>query len=842
MTPAMFVICCSLLWLCWRAVQLWSTPLTLVLRHLQIEIPSPPQVTIDALTSDSVSLHWAPPDSYVKKHIIRMDGHEVGVSQRGETSVTILGLTSDYLYSIQVIAVNAQGFQIASRTAYVKTRPKDGLIESCTEEPDAKLAGQQGDASSACMENIKVIQNATKEEALTVRKQPQEQFAPGSDEPPASGAFDTISLKIVSVEKVIAELDQQLVHTAETHSHDEMVISKKLDELKHKKKEDDDARSLRDQHHKQVDQQRRETESRRNQTQKALKIEQDTYRKQTLDIETFESTIETSKQSIESLHETTQITKLKADQAIKEAERSSAIAAEELSEIESEIRYLLQRKAEAEAELAKLRAESRVPTPSPQEVQEVAIADAQWKDREESLLRQLEEAQYKYMRLQNNVHPAMDPALAVTNQDPVIDVSQLGRHLSRRSRNEDHSRSDVGLRSSSLPHFNPDAPPFVASSQLYPRTNSPPVLGRQIPSYSSVDQHHVATMNDSSAFHTSSRLSVGHQLGTSSIFLDDTSQSRNPSPFLHRDSPKSSQSGSVPSSPAVLVRPPVTSIFNSAPAMPQRHSSGSLVATLNGTPINETDESTEASPDNNKRFWPVKKMIADPLALDRKSTRSLPKADVAPIGTKRMRSGSLHESSQGMSNSTTVSQHSPSGYPDLDLLEVFGRKVSREPSVEKDSYATSALPLPRPSSGSAFGWQPYHSLISQPRNMPNLWNVTDSDQPAGQHSAGFDPFIDLPNINIQTTKIVDNDFLSSPTFHTTIDSSRLSLLNRQQSDSSHRSTKSKTESHETSPRGKRLADTRKFSSFVGRVFGKKEDREANDLDGGQKIGELGITL
>ena len=98
----------ALVWIVWRISQLWSAPLHIVLKALSIDLPSSPRITIDALTTDSVSLNWAPPDSQVKKHIIQMDGKEVGISVRGETSVTISGLASDYLYSVQVIAVNAQ--------------------------------------------------------------------------------------------------------------------------------------------------------------------------------------------------------------------------------------------------------------------------------------------------------------------------------------------------------------------------------------------------------------------------------------------------------------------------------------------------------------------------------------------------------------------------------------------------------------------------------------------------------------------------------------------------------------------------------------------------------------
>lgn len=589
--PSILIVLSSFLWLSYRAIRIWSIPLTLVLRHLHIEIPSAPKLTIDALGAETVSLHWSPPESHVKKHIIQMDGQEVGISVRGETSVTISGLTADYLYSIQVIAVNAQGFQVSSQIVYVRTR-----------QPDIEAIEQRD------------VQNT-----------------------------DKVDTTLEALRKEEMEIDQQAIQLAKQYKDDEIAYTTKLETLRTKKKEEDETRVAKDVRLKQMEHQKREVETKRNQVQKLLKAEQDEYRRQSTDITSYRSSIQNSIETAEHLEESLITMETETNDAIKEAERTGAIAAEELSEIESEIRYLLSRKAESELESTRLLSESRVPSPTPQEKAEEQQEGLIWQEREDFLAKQLEDVQNNLLRLQNMSYADFTP----TDQE-----TSLRRRVSRHGRPERPESRSTALS------FNPDAAPFVATTIGFPDS---PI-----------------------------KTSFPETYATTSIF-NDNPVPRNPSPFIRRtDSPLSSHSGSTPASPAAQGR--IQSIFNS---VPNQRVANSLVSSLNGTPLLETEEVEEK-----KWSWKKKSTNADPLALDRKNTRSLPKSDVAPIGTRR-RSGSLREEHPPMRPAPPLN-----AYQDLDVVSVVN--------------GISGHHLPSPSDGGAFGWTPRAVM---PQRVGNPWDA-----------------------------------------------------------------------------------------------------------------------
>ena len=771
-----------------------------------------------------------------------MDGHEVGVSVRGETSVTISGLTSSYLYSIQVLAVNAQGFRVSSPTFYVRTRPKEDKVEQDEVEdahephmqshPQAELSSP---AFRSARSKANMDPNKLSETQSTI---PTPTTSEEVKKPESKRLIADLTFKMDAIRKETSEIDSQLSQIADSQSQEEAVYTKKLDELRTKKKEDDDAKSAKDQYHKQLDQQRREIESKRNQAQKALKAAEDEYRKQTTDIQSFKDSTKNSLETVEHLQESMKTLAAETDEAVQDAERTAAIASEELGEIESEIRYLLSRKAESEGELARLQSSTRVPSPSPQEIAEEQAAESSWKEREDSLMRQYEDAQTNLLRLQGHSHYPLQAARSggTTAPDLLEYGTAMRRRESRRGIAEETGRPDSASRMHQGPTFNPDAAPFVAAAALYSANetslmNTYP-LSKSI--FTSAAEPYTAQHtpfaqqseimnyagNRSSPYANSSK-------GTTSIFNDEPQHPRIPSPFVKRESSVSSHSGSNPPSPAVQTRPALPSIFNSVPTIQSRNSAGSLVDRLNGTPIDDTAEQSNPK-DASKWTWSGKKKnIADPLALDRKNTRSLPKVDVAPIGTRRNRSGSLREDNNN--ESRAIHPSVVTGYHDVDLLNVIAQPTARD--TENDDFATSAFLLPRPSSGSAFGWEP--QVPSSQRRLPNPWNTSDAEHSAAT-SRGFDPFGDMPVEQANQLSSVKSDFLSSPiAYHTTIDADRLSTLHREASNGSRKSTKSRLDSQESKEKHgiRRLGETGKFSSFVGRVFGKKDERESLDEDG-----------
>lgn len=844
MSFAALVITISVIWLTWRAVQLWSLPLTVVLRYLQIDIPSAPHLTMDGITSDSVSLHWAPPVTQVKRHIIQMDGQEVGVSLKGETSVTISGLAADYVYSIQVIAVNAQGFQMASPALFVRTRPGTDVADDTKlkHEPHVQAFKTKADGS------VSNLKTPRKRGSYDVKAKESAQGPSQTTETRRAEPnliIESLKGKMDGIRKETAEIDAQISAITESHAQEEATFHKKLEDLRLKKKEEDEAKTAKDLLHKQLDQQKRELESRRNQAQKALKVERDECNKQTTDIASFLSSVKNSTETVEHLQELMVTMKTDTDEAVQEATRAGTIAAEEVSEIESEIRYLLTRKAEAEAELADLRSSDRQPTPSAQELAEIAQADAAWREREDSLIKQYEDAQSNLHRAQTSPYGIFDSRnIGTPSSDPGMEHTAVRRRVSRRARTDDLGRPESAGRGQVHPAFNPDAAPFIASATSY-TTNEHNIrpMGPN-PGFPTLDQYNPQTFNPHTAFaqHNDLAFPIGRNNfqapsghATSSIFSDDPLFQANPAIFRRRDSPKSSASGSNPPSPAIQTRAALPSIFNSTPNIATRTTpAGSLLDRLNGTLLADPHDVVTAAVTANgsKWSWPAKKKIAnDPLALDRKNTRSLPKVDVAPIGTRRNRSGSLREEQPPTRGSPAATLN---GYHDPNILDAIGHPLSRETSLENDGFSTSAVPLPRPSNGRAFGWEP--PIPALQRHLPNPWNTTDGEHGLTGAPRAFDPFGDLgrevvrPELSGPVHQPLGMPGPSTA-YHTTIDVSRLSNLDREHSNSSRRSGKSKAESQESREKVKRLGEHGKFSSFVGRVFGKKDERDGRTTEG-----------
>ncbi|ORY76976.1 hypothetical protein BCR37DRAFT_156348 [Protomyces lactucae-debilis] len=881
------VVLLSCLYLVWRAAQLWSAPLQLVFRYLQIELPSSPRLTVDALSADSVSLHWAPPESYVKKHIIQMDGQEVGISVRGETSVTISGLTPDYLYSIQVIAVNAHGFQVASPVFYVKTRSRPGSAREVEQSQEVEV---EAHTTSSDAPALRVPKKKASMDILKIKDPLPGAQAFAKDE---AKAIADLTSKMEGILKETTDIDAQITALNSHHTEEEQAFLKKLDEWRQKKKGEDDARATRDQHHKQLDQQKREIETRRNQVQKALKLAQEEYRRQCADMEGFAEAVRVSSEETAKLERQTRAMIAETDHAIKTSERAGALASEELVEVEAEIRYLLARKAEGEADISRLQSGSRVASPSPQEVNEAAKDDAQWKDREETLVRQYEDACQLLSRLQQGLRSGTPISEGSSN-----DLGSLRRRQSRKAKeNIDHRHA--------MPSFNPDAAPFVAANNtsFYPET-----------SFVGAAAHPYEAPSHSAAPPGLSRDPAPIMPGVTSIFNDDTLFPRRGSPFAsavipgslggaRRESPRSSQSGSNPSSPGVInpiLHAPASygmlpSIFNAGASHQlnsslqlererggQRATSGSLVASLNGTPLSESQDhsavsSAPGSVHNMQHslglgngagivgkdrslvtaattngtgnwFWPSssKKVpinAQDPLALDRKNTRSLPKTDVAPIGTRRPRSGSLRGEDGG-------------------IIAPAGSRLGRTyQESERNAVSGQALShgLPKPGDAATsmeFGWtSPKNGFqaTTDPWTAPDVQGLSHSTT-----ASSFDPFGSLPKLSMpaptpsyHTAGLAEGRLLLSPDpesdtdtpfftapvtapvgqpepfYHTTIDASMLSGGNLQRELSNASSRKSNGSGSGDVSRRKLVGSGKQFTSFVGRVFGKNGEPSAS---------------
>ncbi|KAB8229824.1 Fibronectin type III domain protein [Aspergillus alliaceus] len=96
----------ALIWLLYRAWQVCQTPNDVLVEKLGLDIPPPPDVTLEGITAREIRIAWKQPEFHnsIHKHIIQVNGSKVGESKRAETAVEILNLAPGNIYHISVIS------------------------------------------------------------------------------------------------------------------------------------------------------------------------------------------------------------------------------------------------------------------------------------------------------------------------------------------------------------------------------------------------------------------------------------------------------------------------------------------------------------------------------------------------------------------------------------------------------------------------------------------------------------------------------------------------------------------------------------------------------------------
>ncbi|RMZ40117.1 hypothetical protein AFCA_003461 [Aspergillus flavus] len=114
----------ALIWLLYRAWQVCQTPNDVLVEKLGLDIPPPPEVTLEQITAREIRIAWKQPEFHnsIHKHIIQVNGSKVGESKRAETAVEILNLAPGNIYHICVLSVSAANFQTPSAIIHVRTQ------------------------------------------------------------------------------------------------------------------------------------------------------------------------------------------------------------------------------------------------------------------------------------------------------------------------------------------------------------------------------------------------------------------------------------------------------------------------------------------------------------------------------------------------------------------------------------------------------------------------------------------------------------------------------------------------------------------------------------------------
>ncbi|KAJ5515117.1 Fibronectin type III [Penicillium fimorum] len=114
----------ALIWLLYRAWQVCQTSNEVLVEKLGLDIPPPPEVTLEEITAREIRLAWKQPDFHnsIHKHIIQVNNVKVGESKRAETAVEISNLLPGNIYHICVLSVSAANFQTPSAILHVRTK------------------------------------------------------------------------------------------------------------------------------------------------------------------------------------------------------------------------------------------------------------------------------------------------------------------------------------------------------------------------------------------------------------------------------------------------------------------------------------------------------------------------------------------------------------------------------------------------------------------------------------------------------------------------------------------------------------------------------------------------
>ncbi|CEN62872.1 Putative Fibronectin type III domain protein [Aspergillus calidoustus] len=114
----------ALSWLLYRAWQVCQTPNEVLIEKLGLDIPPPPEVTLEEITAREIRIAWKQPEFHnsIHKHIIQVNGAKVGESKRAETAVEIQNLIPGSIYHICVLSISAANFHTPSAVIHVRTK------------------------------------------------------------------------------------------------------------------------------------------------------------------------------------------------------------------------------------------------------------------------------------------------------------------------------------------------------------------------------------------------------------------------------------------------------------------------------------------------------------------------------------------------------------------------------------------------------------------------------------------------------------------------------------------------------------------------------------------------
>ncbi|KAK6344862.1 hypothetical protein TWF718_006814 [Orbilia javanica] len=379
MVVALVATLLALAWLTHRASKLLAIPIPVLVKGLGLDIPAPPRVSLHNISADSIELHWAPPEKAgsVAKHIIQINGQNVGENERRDTSVVVTGLSPDQIYNVRVIAANSSNFQAPSPLIRLRTlrsnddNSRDGIgaatgVGSTVSGAAAGLGaaggmnGPIGNNPSTGLDDIPTIHatdnlaqtpqsrrtfrrqhspNTTEENLLATNGTTSHGTSP-ADPTTTDATVEALTTELEKIQREAEELESQFLSQEEEHKAAEVLLLTELDGVRDKKKEEDNIRSQLRTETRTLEDAKRAAEAQRTKVEKILKARQDEITKMQEDCIRWDEEREAALEALHKLEDEAEAKKHEAEDMGKNKKKDLEPILTELGSLEEEIRTL----------------------------------------------------------------------------------------------------------------------------------------------------------------------------------------------------------------------------------------------------------------------------------------------------------------------------------------------------------------------------------------------------------------------------------------------------------------------------------------------------------------------
>ncbi|KAK9456155.1 hypothetical protein V1511DRAFT_496693 [Dipodascopsis uninucleata] len=349
----------SLLWLLHRATRLLQIPIPTLVSLLGIDIPASPHVCLDAVTSESITLHWSLPDraTSVAKHVIQMNGQNVGESEKRETTVTITGLHPNHVYGVRVLAVNSNHYSAAGQLIRLRTRRKSEDLVLTDIQPIPHEAVNDKEENK---DDLQDVSDSVSRAQSNIHMQFKRGRRTGRNSSTGDRSSFTAATQPYTIESLAAELEQiraeisetsvQHMHAEEEYQSTAAALQSELEVLREKRKQEDSARAQMRVESKSLEESKRTLEAQKSKIERSVKHKEEILDKITANFEKWE--MEQRHADERRVEINSELEKLKKHLSDGQKKHNSALkrSHQEIAELEDDIRGLIAKVKKAEME------------------------------------------------------------------------------------------------------------------------------------------------------------------------------------------------------------------------------------------------------------------------------------------------------------------------------------------------------------------------------------------------------------------------------------------------------------------------------------------------------------